>query len=322
MGSSEGRGRRAGWLLGIGIVSACASHTVAQQPVQGFAVERFYPSAPGGGWFVMDDLNISGGLGGAVELTSGYARNPLAVTSADGTQRLTLVGNEAFVDVGAAATYDRYRVYLNFPIPVLVTGSSGTLGSYALTGPDVTLGTNPDTIADPRLGLDMRLWGKPGELMRIGLGAQVIFPSGDRTDYVSDGRYRGMFRLLAAGDSGAYSYAGQAGVHVRPLHDAPAPGSPAGSEFLFGGAVGRHFPVHGDWTVVVGPEIFGATAFDSFFGLQQTAAEGLMTGRFERTGRANLRIKTGIGHGLVQHFGAPAWRFVVSVEVFGQLKQR
>ena len=81
---------------GLFVMGVLPSPTYAQQPVQGFALERFYPSAPGGGWFVMEDLNISGGLGGAIELSSGYARNPLEVTSPDGTRRLALVSDEAF----------------------------------------------------------------------------------------------------------------------------------------------------------------------------------------------------------------------------------
>lgn len=250
----------------------------AQQLVNGFAVERFYPSTPGGGWFVMDDLNISGGIGGAIEVTSGYARNPLKVTSPGGTQRLPLVTNEAFVDFGAAATYDRYRIYLNFPIPYVVTGNSGTLGLYQLNAPAVSAGTNPDTVADPRIGFDVRPFGQPGSSLRLGAGAQLIFPAGYRADYVSDARYRGMFRFLAAGDSGSFSYAGQVGIHLRPLNDAPAPGSPNGDEFLFGGSAGRRFSIRSGWTVMVGPEIFGESAFNSFFEAQRTGVEGLMTG--------------------------------------------
>src|ERR1700685_4480500 len=108
---------------GLLVLSVCPLHADAQQQTQGFAVERFYPSAPGGGWFVMDDVDISGGFGGALSLTTGYSRDPLVLTGPDGTQRLILVSNEAFVDVGVAATYDRYRVYLNFPVPLLVTGN-------------------------------------------------------------------------------------------------------------------------------------------------------------------------------------------------------
>src|ERR1700722_1211288 len=98
----------------------------AQQQTQGYAVERFYPSAPGGGWFVMDDVDISGGLGGAISFTTGYSRDPLVVPGPNGTQRLVLVSNEAFADVGLAFTYDRFRLYLNFPVPIRVAGNQGT----------------------------------------------------------------------------------------------------------------------------------------------------------------------------------------------------
>ncbi len=303
----------------LGLLNFLASPAAAQQHPEGFAVERFYPSAPGGGWFVMDDLNISGGLGGAIELTSGYARNPLEVTSPDRSQKVLLVSGEAFVELGAAVTYDRYRLYLNLPMPFLVTGNSGTIGLFQLTAPNVTAGTNPDTVADPRVGFDVRLLGKPGGRLRLGVGTQLIFPAGSRADYVSDARYRAMLRLLAAGDSGAFSYAGQLGVHIRPLNDFPAPGSPNGSEFLFGGSIGRKFPLRPNWNIVVGPEIYGETAFHSFFNSEQTGAEGLITTRLERTGSAsNLRFKVGFGHDLVPHFGAPQWRVLVGVEVFAQ----
>src|SRR5580692_5839320 len=80
----------------------------AQQQVSGFAVDRFYQSAPGGGWFVMDDLDISGRLGGAIEATSGYERNPLVITSPDGKQKLAVVSQEAFLDIGGSITHDRF----------------------------------------------------------------------------------------------------------------------------------------------------------------------------------------------------------------------
>lgn len=322
MASSRSRhGRRLffpAFAVGLAILGTWPVSADAQQQVQGFAVERFYPSAPGGGWFVMDDLNISGGLGGAIEVTSGYSRNPLEITGPNGTQRLALVSGEAFVEMGAAVTYDRYRVYIDLPVPLLVTGMSGTIGPYQLTAPFVTTGTNPDTIADPRLGFDVRLFGKPESALRLGAGAQLIFPSGSRADYVSDARYQGMFRFLAAGDAGSFSYAGQLGVHVQPLNEFPVPGFPNGNEFLYGVSAGRKFSIRDGWAVIVGPEIFGETAFHSFFS-GETGTEGLLTTRLERTGAArNLRIKLGVGHGFIQSFGAPEWRVLFGVEVFGQ----
>jgi hypothetical protein len=309
-------------LCGAAFVIAIARPAPAQQsapqPTQGFAVERFYPSAPGGGWFVMDDIDIGGGLGGAVSLTSGYARNPLEVTSAGKTQQLALVSGESFVNLAAAITYGRFRWYLNLPVPLSVTGNSGTLGAYRLTAPSVSIGANPDTVSDPRIGFDTRLFGKPGSVLRLGAGAQLIFPSGSRADYVSDGRYRAMFRFLAAGDTGHFSYAGQFGLHVRPAEGSLPPGGPEGNELLFGAGAGRRFTVHSGWDAVVGPEFFGETAVHSNYS-GQTGFEGLLTGRLEQTGgKPHLRFKLGIGHGVVQSFGAPQWRVLVGVELIGQ----
>jgi hypothetical protein len=289
----------------------------AQQQVSGFAVDRFYQSAPGGGWFVMDDLDISGRVGGAVSATSGYERNPLVITSPDGKQKLAVVSQEAFLDIGGSVTHDRFRGYVNFPIPLVVTGTSGTLGPYQFTAPSLTLGTNPDSIIDPRIGVDVRLFGQPGGLLRLGAGAQAIIPSGNRADYVTDARYRGMFRFLAAGDAGAFRYAGQLGIHVRPLNEAPVPDSPNGNEFLYGTSGGRSFGLSNNWAVIAGPEIFGETAFHAS-SPREAGAEALLTGRFERTGTGrNLRIKLGFGHALAQNFGAAQWRIVCGVELFG-----
>ena len=305
-------------IAGIALLTAWPSLAVAQQTVSGFALERFYPSAPGGGWFVMDDLSMSGGLGGAISLTGGDAVNPLRITGPDGKQQLTLVSQESFVDLGLAVTYRRFRFYLNVPVPVELAGTSGTLGSYQFTAPSVNIGKNPDTISDTRLGFDARLLGKTGSALRLGLGAQLLFPSGARADYVTDARYRAMFRFLAAGDARGFAYAGQIGVHLRPLDDFPSPGSPVGNELLFGIAAGRKIDLNSQWKAIVGPEIFGETAFHSFPG-GPTGAEGLLTARFERTGAGrNLRIKVGLGHGIVESFGAPEWRVLVGIETFGQ----
>jgi hypothetical protein len=303
-------------LAGLLLLSSRPPFAHAQQQAAGFAVERLYQSAPGGGWFVMDDLDISGRLGGAIALSSGYARNPLVITGPDG-QVLAVVKEQAFLDIGAAVTYDRVRGYINFPMPLLLSGTSGTLGAYQFTAPSVSLGTNPDTISDSRIGVDVRLLGEPGSLLRLGAGAQLIIPSGNRADYVTDARYRAMFRFLAAGDTGAFTYAGQLGVHVRPLNDAPVPGSPNGSEFLYGISAGRKFAGPTGWVVIAGPEIFGETAFRSFFS-GETGTEALLTGRLEQTGtERNLRIKLGVGHALEQNFGAAQWRIVFGVELYG-----
>lgn len=296
------------------VFAGWTSRAEAQKP-EGFAVERLYLSSPGGGWLVMDDLDIHGRFGFAIAVSTGYARKPLTIASAGGPKELNLVSDQAFADVSVAATYHRFRLSLSLPMPLIVTGESGMLGAYQFTAPSLDPGRNPDTISDARVGFEVRLLGAPGSLFRAGAGAQLIIPFGDRTDYITDGTFRGMFRALVAGDLGRFTYAGQLGVHIRPLDDSPAPGSPRGSELLFGVAAGRRLLLDRSWSVVLGPEIFGETAFRSFFREATTGLEALLTGRFERAAAGRqLRVKVGAGGGLDPHFGAPQWRVVLAVE--------
>jgi hypothetical protein len=143
-----------------------ASPAEAQEQAQGFAVERLVPSAPGGGWFVMDTLDMRGGLGGVMAVTSGYAMKPLRVT--DGSQHLAVVADQAFTAFGFAVTYDRWRLYLDLDMPIVIKGDGGPLGGYQFTGPAVDPGNNPDTLADARVGFDARLFGSPDGPFRLG----------------------------------------------------------------------------------------------------------------------------------------------------------
>jgi OOP family OmpA-OmpF porin len=310
---------------------------VDAQQAQGFALDRLYPSAPGGGWFVMDTLDLHGGLGGAVSLTTDYAHDPLRVGGADGTQRLAVVSDEALADFGFAATYDRWRLYLNLVMPLDVAGNGGTVGGYQFTAPTssqsftpsgVNPSTTPDAYADARLGVDVRLLGTDRSPFRLGAGAQLFIPSPNtpQSEYLSDGTFRAMARVLFAGDVRWFSYAGQVGVHVRPLDYAPIPGSPQGSELLFGAAAGwRTVLGQGEaLALVVGPEVFGETAFRSPFGTNTTGVEGLLAGRIEGTADdgPQIRVKLGAGGGLDANFGAPEWRLLLGIELFDHHSDR
>lgn len=316
------------------VFMASSANAVAQTQPQGFAVERFYPSAPGAGWIVMDDLNLRGGLGGALSFAAGYSHNPLRLKSADGSESLALVRHQAFYEFGAAVTCDRFRIYLNASSPLVVQGDSGSFEGYSFppgytektshqcgAGKRVCVdpGWNPDTIADPRIGFDARLYGAPGAPLRLGLSTQLYFPAGEHSDYLSDNTFRAMDRLLIAGDLGRIVYAAHVGAHFRLVNDSPAPGSPRGSELLFGLAAGPKLSLaDGHHALIVGPELFGATAFRDAFGSKTTAVEALLTGRWEGTDShgAQTRLKAGAGAGLHSEFGAPEWRAVIGIELF------
>ena len=291
----------------------------AQQNAFGHGVDRLYLSAPGAGWFVMDSLAMHGRLSGTFGMTLDYAHDPLRISSAAGARPLPVVANELLTNLGIAATYDRYRVSLDFNAPLLLEGSNGTVGERTYTAPDVNPGSRPDTLGDVRLGFDARLYGAADGAFRAGLGVQLFAPTGDRSNYFTDHTYRAMARMLVAGDRGRLTYAGHLGAHVRPLDEASVPGSPRGSELLFGVAGGATFlpcPSCG-MRLVVGPELYGASAFRSFFGRSATALEALFGARLEGTAddRLQLRIKLGVGAGNAM-FGAPDARVVVGVELF------
>jgi hypothetical protein len=287
----------------------------ARAQVQGFALDRFYSAPAGGGWLVMDSLDMHRGLGGAIELTSEYAHNPLVVN--EGSQHLAVVTNDAVVDLGLAVTYDRFRLSLNLTSPVAVVGHGGTVGTTEFTGPNFDLGQDPDTLSDARLGFDARLYGAPGGPLRVGASAQLFFPSGTRENYITDGTYRAMFRALLAGDTGWFTWAGQLGVHVRPLDEPDFPGGPRGSELLFGVGAGARLHAGDRWEVVIGPELYGQTAYKAFLGQTTTGVEGLLSARLEGTGPGiQARVKLGAGGGLDPNFGAPEWRVVLAIEMF------
>jgi hypothetical protein len=254
----------------------------------GFALERLYSSAPGGGWIVMDDLGMHGGFGGAIALTGGYAHDPLA----------PIVTDEAFMNIGLAMSYDRFRVSLDLTSPLAVKGSGAT----------ADIGNEPDLISDARFGFDARLVGDAHDPFRLGLGAQIFVPNGTRADYVSDETFRAMFRLLFAGDAPYFTWAAHAGLHLRTQFEGP--------EFLFGVATGARIPLGKEkrYAFVIGPELFGETALRH----AATGVEGLLSARIEGVAEdvPHLRVKIGAGAGLDPSFGTPAWRLVLSIELF------
>ena len=95
------------------------------------------------------------------------------------------------------------------------------------------------------------------------------------------------------------------GFHLRAPDDSPTPGSPQGNKMLFAAAAGAKLTQCDacNTRLVIGPEIFGATATRSFFGVNSTAFEGLVTGRIEGTAddRPQLRFKLGLRGGLNPH---------------------
>src|SRR5215468_12775768 len=105
------------WILGALLLALPAR---AQTPVQGFDAERFFPSAPGAGWFVMDSLDMHGELGGAVSFSARYARDPLRVGG------VTVVTDSGYGQIAGSITFRSWRWSVAFDVPIAVKGRTAT----------------------------------------------------------------------------------------------------------------------------------------------------------------------------------------------------
>jgi hypothetical protein len=264
---------------------------------------------------VLDELKIGSEWGAGVALTTGYAKRPFVLRDEAGNHYLSVVSDQAFFDIGTAASYRSLRLYMNLASPVVVSGQSGEVNGTVFKAPEANLDERPDTIVDARFGVDWQFFGAVQGPVRMGASLQVFVPTGARADYLTDGTYRSMAKVLFAGDTRRFAYAAQCGVHIRPLTVTDSLGAPRGNEFLFAGAFGTKV-VGKDATFVVGPEFFGATAFDALFRSNTTAIEALMSARIDgiREDGSRYRVKLGWGPGVVSHFGAPSWRAVLGFE--------
>jgi hypothetical protein len=272
-----------------------------------------------------DDLRWPAALSGGVSLSLGYAHAPLSVDDGAGGA-LAVVRHQTAADLAFSVGWDRLRAGLRFSSPVYVAGDSGVAQGYRFTAPSANLEHDPDALSDVALSLDWRLLGEAQSPVRFAVGATAWVPSGERSGYATDGRWRGMVRLLAAGDQGSTTWAGYVGVQLRPLDEAPLPDSPRGSEGVFGVAANHRFALSAlpsGASLAVGPELFGSTAIAAPFASAATALEALLAARLDATPYpgATLRFKLGAGAGLHARFGAPAWRAVLAVELFGQAKE-
>ncbi len=293
--------------------------TMARGQAQGFALERFLPAPSGAGWVLNDELRLEGGLGGAVSLQLGYAHHPLVLRDATGAT-LAVVAHQAFGTIGAAVAWKRFRLSVEFSGPIDLSGTSGVVNGVDYAAPHVNLEDNPDGISDVRVGLDARVWGDVHGPFRVGVGVQLFIPSGQRESYTSDETWRGLGRVLLAGDVRWFSWAANVGVHLRPLDDGSTPNTPRGSELLGGFALGARLPVAGH-ELLVGPEVSAVTALKAAVAPDATGLEVLLGARWEQTVTAQLawRLKLAGGVGAHAAFGVPEWRVVLGVELLGRV---
>ncbi len=291
-----------------------AAPAFAQTTQPGFNLDRFEPSERGSDWFALESLDLRGHGRPAIGVVGDYSYRPLVLYDLNDNERAAIVRHSLLAHVGISLVlWDRLRLAASYPFAITQKGEDAASGSTLYRAPSGA------AAGDLRLGADLRLIGTYTGVFTAALGAQVWVPTGDRDNYMSDGKARVQPHLLAAGDIGAFAYAAKIGVNIRPQTDQVG-GSPMGSEAMFGASAGVRAAQR---RILIGPEIYGSTVVsnsDAFLKKATTPFEVLVGAHFVPA--PDLRFNVGVGPGLTRGFGSPELRVVASIEFFPAIKEK
>jgi OOP family OmpA-OmpF porin len=272
------------------------------QSRSGFAVGRFEPAERGSPYFVMDALDFRERRHPALGATLDYAHKPLAVEDATGVERFALVRHQAMVHVGGSlAIGGRLRFGLDLPFAAYQDGEPGTAGGATLKA-----ATDP-AMADVRLAVDVRLFGRKGDPFVLAAGARSWLPTGLRSQFTGDGALRIGPQLLASGDVGPLGWAARLALTYRARDDAYA-GASLGSEISGGVATGVRTARS---RLFIGPELWASSALSNVFGARETPVNVLFGAHYDV---GPIRLGAGAGAGLFQGLGSPRLRVLASIE--------
>ncbi len=306
--------RRFRWLSVARLSAAClfafalalAPRGARAQAVQGFALDRFEPAVAGSDWFTVESLDLRGRLRPALGVTADWAWKPLVLVGPDGDERTAVVRHQLLFHLGAAVTlFDRLRLAASLPVAAVNTGDPAQVGALTYGAPD-----GPG-VGDLRLTGDVRLFGTYRGPISVALGAHLFLPTGDRADYLGEGKTRVAPRLTVAGDLGPLAYALRVGYEWRRSIDRSLfQDVGVGSELDVAAAVGLRF---GD-RVLVGPELFGSTVLEdgNAFERRATPLELLLGAHVVVAD--DWRIGAGVSPGLTEGLGTPRVRGVARVQ--------
>jgi OmpA-OmpF porin, OOP family len=291
-------------LLVPAVLLALQGTAAAQQqtPTTGFALDQFNPSERGSEWFVLDTLDLRGNWRPALGVVGEYAYRPLVIYNPDGSIRVVPVSDQFALHLGGSLVFkERLRVGFDLPLFLGQGGDSGSVNGFGVVRP-----TGPG-VGDLRLGADLRLVGEYGGPFTAALGFQLFVPTGKASLYDGDGEVRALPRLSAAGDLGMFVYGATVGVLAKAAGGDFA-GNPNGSQLVLGASAGLRLI---DKKLVVGPELYGATAFNGFFDKESSPLEGLLGAHYSLE---PFRLGAAVGPGLSRGYGSPAARVVGSIE--------
>ncbi len=293
-------------LLAFTLCAATPSLSLAQ-PLQGFELNRYQPTAAGEWSFAVDHPWYSSTRSFAAGVTLNYAHQPLVTGSQDQngvfSQTQSLIDHHFIAHLDVAGSFlDRVLITASLPI---VLASSG----------DPAFATGA-SVGDPRIGAKVRLYRQPyQDALSISFGADLWIPLRAMTDNItptsSDQTVRVLPKLMLGGVWKKLLWSTTLGFLIRPEAVTVAPSGyasslgRAASELQIGLSAAYYDE---ERRFAVGPEAIFATAAtgsDSFsrFG---TSLELLLAGHYNIAHM--LQAGLALGAGFVRQPGTPDFR--------------
>jgi OOP family OmpA-OmpF porin len=322
-------------MLGSGSAAWAQQGPLLQNP--GFQIHRAQLTPAGESSFMVDTPRFSAGtLSVGLSLDYGHRPLVLGVEGRDGQFRMTrvLIEHQMLGSLDVAGSFcDCMRLSASVPFTLLERGpssadpSASTQSLSLLASSIRSAEADPRTgivlenglsASDPRLGMMVRLYGKPGEgLFSASLGVDVWVPLrkflSRSSSHTSDMDARVLSKLVLTGNVYPLSWSVTGAFLFRPeahLGDLPSPqGSTAGSELQAGAGLYYTTPRSG---FSVGPEARFTTlvtprdyAFKPFYSSLE-----VLLGLHLRAGE-RLRIGMAGGAGMDRQPGTPDFRLLL-----------
>ncbi len=287
----------------VSALVACSLPETARAQSEGFALERFDPSAAGDPFFGVQSPHVFADTRPSFIVLADYAHAPLVLRRRNGDEIGKLVSDQLFVHATAAISLlHRVLFHVDVPFVTLNSGGSPSIGGTTFASPSSA------ALGDVKLGARVRLIGDVRDPVQVAFATSVWLPTGSQSSYAGDGRARALPSVIVGGRLGDVIYTSTVGFALRP--DRGVLDTPVQNEATFGAGVAL---LSLEDRLQIGPEVYGTTAVGkgrSAFSRSTTSGE-LLLGVKYRMGP--WVVGGAAGPGLGVGLGTPDVRAVVSI---------
>ncbi len=314
MNTSSNRSLALALVAGAVASTSLAPRQVAAQELGDIALDRFDPAPAGDDFFQVQGFRAGDGdVDFGAMVLGEYAHHPLTVHLLDdelgaGSEVSTVVSDQLFIHIGMSiGILERLQLSIDLPVAVVNRGNTAVAEGVSLLAP------TGSAVGDLRAGFRLRLFGERDAPIGAAIGGYFFIPTGDDTEFTSNGSVRGQPALMLGGRAGPVVWGVNSGVMIQER--STYGNTLLGTNFTFGGGVALATENRG---FQVGPELYGATLLDKHdqegslppFDTKDTTLEAILgvKGRLEP-----FVLGGAAGPGITRGAGTAQFRAVLSV---------